>query len=386
MRRVAIIGVGNSKFGRRDDALIQEIAFEAFREALEDAGITQKDIDLSVVGCVGTRVYEALPAVPVNEYLGLIGKGPIRVEAACATGSAAVFSAYNAIASGCVDTAIAIGVEKMLEVDTPTSTAMGGRGGSYLWEFHMFGTSFAGYYALFATAHMAKFGTTEEDLALVAVKNHKYGAMNPKAHFQREIKVEDVLKSRIIAYPLKLYDCCPISDGAAAVILASEDKVKEFRVEDPVWIEAIGFGSDTSNLTRRTDYVGLPAAVQAAQMAYKRARIEPKDVDVAEVHDCFTIAEIMAYEDLGFCKKGEGAKMIREGETYIGGRIPVNIDGGLKAKGHPLAATGCSMMYELTRQLRGEGGRRQAPLKHNIALAHNIGGHGFYAYVTILRR
>jgi acetyl-CoA C-acetyltransferase len=210
--------------------------------------------------------------------------------------------------------------------------------------------------------------------------------MNPKAHFQREIKVEDVLKSRIIAYPLKLYDCCPISDGAAAVILASEDKVKEFRVEDPVWIEAIGFGSDTSNLTRRTDYVGLPAAVQAAQMAYKRARIEPKDVDVAEVHDCFTIAEIMAYEDLGFCKKGEGAKMIREGETYIGGRIPVNIDGGLKAKGHPLAATGCSMMYELTRQLRGEGGRRQAPLKHNIALAHNIGGHGFYAYVTILRR
>jgi len=386
MRRVAIIGVGNSKFGRRDDALIQEIAFEAFREALEDAGITQKDIDLSVVGCVGTRVYEALPAVPVNEYLGLIGKGPIRVEAACATGSAAIFSAYNAIASGCVDTAIAIGVEKMLEVDTPTSTAMGGRGGSYLWEFHMFGTSFAGYYALFATAHMAKFGTTEEDLALVAVKNHKYGAMNPKAHFQREIKVEDALKSRIIAYPLKLYDCCPISDGAAAVILASEDKVREFRVEDPVWIEAIGFGSDTSNLTRRTDYVGLPAAVQAAQMAYKRARIEPKDVDVAEVHDCFTIAEIMAYEDLGFCKKGEGAKMIREGETYIGGRIPVNIDGGLKAKGHPLAATGCSMMYELTRQLRGEGGRRQAPLKHNIALAHNIGGHGFYAYVTILRR
>jgi acetyl-CoA C-acetyltransferase len=386
MRKVAVIGVGNSRFGRRDDAILQEIAFEAFKEALEDAGITQEDIDLSVVGSVGTRLYESLPAVPINEYLGLVGKGPIRVEAACATGSAAIFTAYNAITSGCVDTAVAIGVEKMLEVDTPTSTAVGGRGGNYLWEFHMFGTSFAAYYALFATAHMAKFGTTEEDLALVAVKNHKYGAMNPKAHFQREIKVEDVLKSRVVARPLKLYDCCPISDGAAAVILASEEKVKELKVEDPVWIEAIGFSSDTSSLSRRMDYVGLPAATQAAQMAYRIAKVGPKDIDFAEVHDCFTIAEIMAYEDLGFCKKGEGAKMIREGETYIGGRIPVNVDGGLKAKGHPLGATGCSMVYEVTKQLRNEGGRRQVPLKNYVALTHNVGGHGFYVYVMIFRR
>mgnify|MGYP000666253068 CR=1 FL=1 len=385
-RKVAIIGVGNSKFGRRDDVTVQELAFEAVREALDDAGITQKDIDISVVGCVGTRMYEALPAVPINEYVGFAGKGPIRVEAACASGSAALFTAYNCIASGHVDTAIAIGIEKMCEVDTPTSTAVGGRGGSYLWEFHMFGTSFACYYAFYASAHMAKFGTTEEQLALVAVKNHKYGAMNPKAHFRKEVTVEQVLNSRVVCWPLKLYDCCPISDGSAAVILASEDIVKKLNVSDPIWIAGIGFGSDTANLTRRDNYVGLKSAVIAAKMAYKMAKVEPKDIDVAEVHDCFTIAEIMAYEDLGFCRKGEGGKLIEEGETYIGGRIPVNVDGGLKAKGHPLGATGCSMVYELVKQLRNEGGRRQVPLKNYIGLAHNVGGTGHYAYVTILRR
>jgi acetyl-CoA C-acetyltransferase len=390
MRRVAVVGVGHSRFGRRDDALLEEIAFEAFKEAVEDTDnrVSQKDIDLVVVGSTGTRHYEGYPALPVAEYLGLAGKPLIRVEAACATGSAAVFTAYNAIASGLVDTAIAIGVEKMTEVDTPTSTAVGGRGASYLWEFHMFGTSFAAYYALFATAHMARFGTTEEDLALVAVKNHRYGAMNPKAHFQREITVEEALKSRVVAWPLKLYDCCPISDGAAAVILASEGKVRELGIEDPVWIEGVGVSSDTSTLCTRPDYVGLQAAVRAAQMAYKQAKVEPKDIELAEVHDCFTIAEIMAYEDLGFCRKGEGARMIREGETYIGGRIPVNVDGGLKAKGHPLGATGCSMVYEITKQLRHEvkPSSRQVPFKKYTALTHNVGGHGWYAYVMIFRR
>ena len=390
MRRVAIIGVGHSKFGRRHDALLQELAFEAVKEALEDAGVTQKDIELSVVGSVGTRMYELLPAVPVNEYTGFAGRGPIRVEAACATGSAAIFTAYNAIASGYVDTAIAIGVEKMTEVDTPTSTAVGGRGGNYLWEFHMFGTSFVCYYALYASAHMARFGTREEHLAMVAVKAHKYASMNPRAHFQKEITIEEALKSPLVCYPLKLYDSCPISDGAAAAILASEEKVRELRVQDPVWIEAIGFSSDTANITRRPDYAGLRATVEAARMAYKKAHIDPENpvryIDVAEVHDCFTIAEIMAYEDLGFAKKGEGAKLIEEGQTLIGGKIPVNVDGGLKAKGHPLAATGISMIYTLTKQLREEAGGVQAPLKNYRALAHNVGGTGHYCYVTILKR
>jgi len=383
---VAVIGVGHSKFGVRSDATLQEIAFEAVKDTFEDAGIRQKDIELSVVGTAGTRTYELMPAVPINEYVGLEEKGPIRVEAACATGSAAVHTAYANVASGQVDVAIAIGVEKMREVDTATSMAVGGRGGNYLWEFHLFGTSFPAYYALHATSHMAKYGTTEEQMAKVAVKAHKYGAMNPNAHFQREITVEKALNSRVITWPLKLYDCCPISDGAAAVILASETKVKEFKAENPVWVDAIGFSSDTSNICRRDDYVGLKAAVRASQMAYKRAKIAPQDVDVATVHDCFTIAEIMAYEDLGFCEKGEGGKLLDEGQTEIGGKIPVNVDGGLKSKGHPLGATGCSMIYELTKQLRGEAGKRQVPLKNYVALAHNVGGTGHYAYVTILRR
>jgi acetyl-CoA C-acetyltransferase len=384
-KRVAIIGVGNSKFGVRSDVTYPELAFEAFKEALEDAGIAQEDIEMSVVGTVGNRLYDMYPAPLINEYIGLASKGPLRVEAACASGSAALFTAYNAIASGRVETAIVMGVEKMCEVDTQTSTAVGGRG-CYLWEFHMFGTSFASYYALFATAHMAKYKTTEEQLAKVAVKNHYYASKNPKAHFQKEITVETVLKSRVICWPLKLYDCCPISDGAAALILASEEKVKDQGVQDPVWIEAIGFGSDTGNLTRREDYTSLKSTIMASGMAYKIAKVKPEDIEVAEVHDCFTIAEIMAYEDLGFCKKGEGGKLIDEGQTWIGGKIPINIDGGLKAKGHPLGATGCSMVYELTRQLRNEAGNRQVPLKKYIALAHNVGMTGQYCYVTILKR
>jgi len=385
LRKVAVIGVGNSKFGRRTDATYCEIAFEAVKEALEDAGIDQNGIELSVVGSVGNRLYDMYPAPLVNEYVGLASKGPLRVEAACATGSAAVFTAYNAVSSGYVDTAIAIGVEKMSEVDTLTSTAVGGRG-CYLWEFHMFGTSFAAYYALFATAHMKRYGTREEQLAKVAVKNHFYAARNPKAHFQSEITLEQALKSRIVCWPLKLYDCCPISDGAAAVILASEEKVKDLNVEDPVWVQAIGFGADTGNHTRREDFTSIKSARAASQIAYKMAKKSPNDVEVAEVHDCFTIAEIMAYEDLGFCKKGEGGKLIEEEQTWIGGKIPVNIDGGLKAKGHPLGATGCSMIYELVRQLRNEAGNRQVPLKKYIGLAHNVGMTGQYCYVTILKR
>jgi acetyl-CoA C-acetyltransferase len=234
---------------------------------------------------------------------------------------------------------------------------------------------------------MKEFGTTEEDLALVAVKNHKYGAMNPKAQFREEITVDDVLSSRVIAWPLKLYDCCPISDGAAAVVLASKEKIKELGVDAPVWVRGIGVSSDSSTMSNRSDFLGIRSSREAAQLAYRMAKVEVKEIEVAEVHDCFTIAEILAYEDLGFCRKGEGAKLIREGETEIGGRIPVNVDGGLKAKGHPLGATGISMLVELTMQLREEvEPRRQVPLKKYLALAHNVGGTGQYCYVTILSR
>jgi acetyl-CoA C-acetyltransferase len=386
MRRVAVVGVGMSAFGVRNDVTIQELVWEAVREALDDSGLEQKDIELSVVGTVNTRGYELMPAVVVNEYSGLTGRGPVRVEAACATGSAALWTAYSAVASGQVDVAIAIGVEKMNEVDTATSLAVGGRAGNYLWEFHMYGTTFPAYYAFYATAHMQKFGTTEEQMAMVAVKNHKYASRNPKAHFQFEVTLEEVLKSRPIAWPLKLLDCSPISDGAAAAVLASEDVARKI-TDTPVWIEAIGYSSDTSNFTRRPHYLGLEATRKAAEMAYRRAGIEPRQVEVAEVHDCFTIAEIMAYEDLGWVEKGKGGIFIAEGQSELGGKVSVNLSGGLKAKGHPLGATGLAQIYELVKQLREERERgRQAPLRNYIALSHNVGGTGHYAYVTILRR
>jgi acetyl-CoA C-acetyltransferase len=379
--------VSHSRFGDRSDVNLSELAFEAIQPSLEKSELTAKEIPYMALGSMGVWSEEPLPAVVIAEYCGLTGAGLVRCEAACASGSAAAFNAYSAVRSGQMDAALVVGVEKMRQIDTPTVLEIIGRAGYYMWEFENFGMTFPAYYAVHAVQHMAKYGTTEEDLALVAVKNHRYGAMNPLAHLQQEITVEKVLNSSVIAWPLKLYDCCPITDGSAALVLASEEKVKELGVEDPVWIEAMGVASDTANLSKRETYVGLEASVRASRMAYRMAGISPKDVDVATVHDCFTIAEIMAYEDLGFCEKGEGARMVREGETEVDGRIPVNVDGGLKAKGHPIGTTGVSMLAELTKQLREEvKPSRQASMKNYIALAHNTGGTGHYGYVTILRR
>jgi acetyl-CoA C-acetyltransferase len=387
LRKVAVIGVGNSNFGVRKDVNLSELTFEAVKPALDDASVSGEDIDFVSLASVGGMYEEALPAVVTAEYCGLTGAGLVRCEAACASGSAAFYTSYLNVASGLSDISMAVGMEKMTEVDTPTMMEMIGRAGSYMWEFHNIGMTFPAYYALYASAHMARYGTTEEDLALVAVKNHKYGAMNPKARFQKETSLGEVLSSFLVAWPLKLFDCSPICDGSAALVLASEKKVRELGIETPVWVSGVGYSSDTANLSKRSDFVGLKASVAASKMAYKTAGVGPDDIDVANVHDCFTIAEIMAYEDLGFCEPGRGAELIREGETEIGGRIPVNVDGGLKAKGHPIGATGCSMIYELTKQLRGEAEsrQRQVPLENNVALAHNVGGTGHYCYVTILR-
>ena len=389
MRKVAVIGIGNSKFGVRNDVTISELAFEAVKPALEDAGVASGDIGFVAFGSVGAGAWyeELLPAVTSAEYCGLTKAGLVRCEAACASGSAAFFTAYSAVASGHTDLALAMGAEKMRQIDSPTSMEWIGRAGYYFWEFHNFGITFPAYYALYANAHMAKYGTTEEDLALVAVKNHKYGSLNPIAHLKSKVTVDDVLSSMVIASPLKLYDCCPVSDGSATLVLASEEKVKELKIEMPVWIAGIGYSSGTANLSKRSDFVGLEASVLASRRAYKAANVTPDQIDFADVHDCFTISEIMAYEDIGLCAKGEGVKLLREGQTEIGGRIPVNMDGGLKSKGHPIGTTGCSMIYELAKQLRGQAEKgRQIPLKNNVGLAHNVGGTGHYCYVTILKR
>jgi acetyl-CoA C-acetyltransferase len=385
MDRVAVVGVGHSKFGRRTDVNVAELAFESIKQAVDDAGVDKGDIKNVVVGSAGGWYEESLPAVIVNEYAGLGSVGTMRVEAACASGSAAVKAAYNSILSGEADVAMAVGVEKMTEVDTLTSVELIGRAGSYMWEFENFGMTFPAYYALYAVAHMNKFGTTEEDMSRVAVKAHHYGSLNPLAQFQKEITLEKALGSQVVAWPLKLYDACPLTDGSAAVVLAREEVAKKL-TDTPVWIKGVGYSSDSANLSKRSDYVGLEASVKASQRAYAAAKVGPDKIDVATCHDCFTIAEIMAYEDLGFCKKGEGGKLVREGQTELGGKIPVNLDGGLKAKGHPIGATGVSMTVEITKQLRGEAGPRQAQIRNGIGLVHNVGGTGHYAYVTVLAR
>lgn len=387
-RKVAIVGVGQSKFGSRNDVNMAELTWESIKEALNDAGVDQKDIDYFVTSNAGGWSSEPLPAVIIAEYAGLNPKGTAKVEAACASGSAAVKLAHDMVASGQADIAMAVGVEKMNESPTPTIVEFIGRAGNYFWEFQNFGLTFPGYYALYATAYMDKYGATEEDLALVAVKNHYYGARNPKAQFRKEISLEKIMGSRYIAWPLKLFDCSPITDGSATVILAAEELAKKL-TDTPVWIAGIGAASGTSNLSKRKGFTSLEAAVAAANHAYKVAKIDPEEpikyFDVAEVHDCFTIAEILAYEDLGFAKRGEAVEWVRNQETYIGGKIPVNLSGGLKAKGHPIGATGEAMIGDLARQLRQEVEKeRQAPIKKGMALAHNIGGTGHYAYVTIL--
>ncbi|UCB60161.1 MAG: thiolase domain-containing protein [Candidatus Bathyarchaeota archaeon] len=397
MRDVAIVGVGHSKFGNRFDLRIDELAWEAASEALKDASLSAKDMEFVVVGCSGGWSAESLPAVICSEYCGTLPKGSMRVEAACATSSAAVAVAYNLVASGYVDLVLTLGVEKMHESPNPVQIEFIGRAGNYFWEFENFGMTFPGYYALHATSYMWKHGLKEEDLAEIAVKNHHYASKNPKAQFTKEISVETVMQSRYVAWPLKLFDCCPLTDGSAALILAAEDVAKKI-TDTPVWINGIGAATGTGNLSRRDmhlklEYSGLESAVYAAKQAYKQAGITynnaAKHLDVASVHDCFTIAELMAYEDLGFCGRGEGLKLVREKQTYNGGLIPVNLDGGLKAKGHPIGATGTSMIYSLTKQLRQEYGKiggkeAQATIRKGRAVAHNIGGTGHYAYVTVL--
>ncbi len=386
-RRVAIVGYGHSRYGYRHDVNLAELAWESIREALDTAGVEQRDIDFVVYGNVGVWSSEPLPAVVINEYAGLTPKGTMRVEAACATGSAALKTGYDMVASGQADLVLVTGVEKMNESPTPIVVELIGRAGNYFWEFENFGLTFPGYYALYATAYMARYGATEEDLCRVAVKNHYYAARNPKAHFPREITLEQCMQSRYIAWPFKLFDCSPISDGSASVILASEELARKL-TDSPVWIKGVGVASDTSNISRRPDFLLRRGVMEAARMAYKRAGIDPENpvryLDAAEVHDAFTIAEILSYEELGFARPGEGYLLAREGQTYIGGRIPVNISGGLKAKGHPLGATGVGMAVELAKQLLGKAEPgRQVEVRNGMAVANNVGGTGHYAYVFV---
>jgi acetyl-CoA C-acetyltransferase len=362
---------------------VQELAFEAYRDAVADAGIDPTAIDASVIGSVPEYHKQRSLAGVVQEYLGLNPRPTWLTEAACASGSAAIRSAFMAIKSGLHDVVAVVGCQKMTELSTPEILALMGRVGEVQWE-SVFGTTFPGYYALFAQRHMYEYGTTPEQLAAVAVKNHHYGALNDNAMFRKEITAERALASDPVASPLRVFDCCANADGAACVILAGEKTACALR-DDVVWLDGVGAASASMSVLRREDLTSLPSAAEAARQAYAMAEVTTGDVKVAEVHDCFTIAEIMAYEDLGFCAKGEGGRFAADRQSWIGGSTPVNVDGGLKAKGHPIGATGVSMTTEIVKQLRGDCGPRQVP-NADVGLTHNVGGIGQYCFVHVYRK
>lgn len=379
--KVPIVGIGHTKFGELKEDIGMLMANVA-REALDDAKMDINEVDAVYIANFSSSFTEQcfLPAVLASKMN--IKKRIIRVESACAAGGAALWQAFLSISSGLYNVVLVIGVEKMTSAATSEATKILSRAASD--EERRHGVTFPGLYALIARRHFYEYGTTEEHLAMIAVKNHKNAMNNPLAHLHKIITIEDVLKSRIIASPLKLLDCSPVSDGASAVILC-RDSISIKYTDTPVYIIGMGSSTDSIELFNRSSLTSMPSVIEASKEAYRMARVSPNEINVAEVHDCFTIAELVQMEDLGFCKKGEGKMLVKEGVTEIDGKIPINPSGGLKAKGHPIGATGVSQVVEVVKQLRHEASKRQVP-NAEVGLCCNIGGSGAAAFVTILKR
>jgi acetyl-CoA C-acetyltransferase len=388
MGKVGIIGVGQSNFVRGYPGSIRELAFEGFREAMKDAKIQIKDINASIIASAPEYDKQRSPAGVIAEYLGLIPQPTFYIESVCSSSSMALRVAYSMIKSELHDIIAIVGFQKMSEISSSESQERMGRGADIQWE-SPFGTMMPAYYAMYAQAHMAKYGTTGEDLAKIRVKAATYGQINEKAVYRKPVTMEmfadpESNMSATVAKPLRVGDCCANADGSSCIIVANEEKAKAI-CDKPVWILGLGAASEALNMAGRDLLTGLSAGIEAGKQAYEMAGVTPKDIDVAEVHDCFTIAEMMAYENLGFAKPGEGKDLIASKETYKEGSIPVNIDGGLLSKGHPIGATGGSQVRTIVLQLRGEAGDMQVK-NPEIGLIHNIGGVGLYGNVTILGR
>ena len=388
MEKVAIIGVGQSAFVRGYPGSIRELAFEGFKEAVEDAKVSVGDIDASVICSAPEYDKQRSPSGVFAEYLGLIPQPTCYLESLCSSTSTGLRMAYSLVKSGLHDVVAVLGFQKMSEISSAESQERMGRGADIQWE-SPFGTMMPAYYAMFAKAHMEKYGTTLDDMALIRVKAATYGPINEKALFRKPVTLEMFtdpahFMSGPVASPLRVGDCCANADGSSCLIVASEEKAKALS-KKPVWILGLGAASASVNMAGRDLFTGLAVARQASEQAYKMAGVTPKDIDVAEVHDCFTISEILAYEDLGFAKPGEGRELISSKETYKEGSIPVNVDGGLLSKGHPIGATGGSQIRTIVLQLRGDAGEMQVK-DPGIGLVHNIGGVGLYGNVTILGR
>jgi acetyl-CoA C-acetyltransferase len=386
MRSVSIIGYGITKFGEHWMESFRELVAKAGIMALQDSGLEGDDIEAIYGGCMASGRFIAQEHIGalIADQLGLNPIPSTRLEAACASGGVALRTGFLSVASGAYDVVAVGGIEKMTEVSTEEAAiALGGAGDQETELFH--GASFPALYALMARKHMEKFGTTEEQMAAAAVKNHKNAMGNPNAQFHREITVDDVMNSGMVSSPLKLLDCSPITDGAAALILCETEKAKELGIDDAIEIIGSAQASDSLALTGRKSLTEMMATKTAAELAYKQAGVTVENIDFAEVHDCFTIAEILAIEGLGFFNKGEGGKATEEGKTALNSDISINPSGGLKAKGHPVGATGVAQAVEACMQLNGRAEGRQVK-DAKIGLTHNVGGSGATAVVHLYRR
>ncbi|OLB90598.1 MAG: acetyl-CoA acetyltransferase [Thaumarchaeota archaeon 13_1_40CM_38_12] len=380
MEKVCVIGAGSTKYGKLEDS-ITDIALQASVDAIESAGIEPKEIGAgyisNVFGIADKQVHLG-PLIMSN--LGIPEAPSLSIESACGSGSVSFREAYANVAAGFYDAVLATGVEKVTHTGTEWTTTYFSYCSDFFYEGGA-GASFPGLFASMARAYLAEFKASEEDLALVAVKNHDNGLLNPKAHLRKKITVDDVLQSPVVASPLKLYDCCPFSDGASAVIICNEKFAKDHSKN---YIEVIGSGRGGSPaaLQGRERITTIPSTKIAAQAAYKMAGITPKDIDFAEVHDCFTIAELVDIEDLGFFEKGRAVEAVRQGRTRLNGDIPINPSGGLKSKGHPIGATGIGQIVEVFDQLTGKAAERTVK-DAKIGLTHNFGATGASCAVHI---
>lgn len=382
--RVAVVGAGQTKFDEHWEKSLRDLSTEAGALALKDARIDGKHIQSLYIGNMSAGRFigqEHLAALAVDQA-GLIPIPATRCEAACASSALAFREAYFSILSGQYDIVMAAGSEKMTDLKGTDAIATLMGAGDQEWESAI-GMTFVSLYAMMARRHMEKYGTTREQLAMVSVNNHRNGALNELAQFPKEITIEQVLKSPLISDPLRLLDCSPITDGAAAVIMVSERVAKRF--ENPIWILGSGQASDTLALHHRKSMTELLSTKVASKKAYEQAGLKPKDIDIAEVHDCFSINEIIAIEDLGFCEKGRGGKFVEDGKIAREAEKPINPTGGLKSIGHPVGATGIRQISDIVKQLRGDYGKLQVK-GAKTGLALNIGGSGATGVVNIFGR
>jgi acetyl-CoA C-acetyltransferase len=383
MRPVAVAGIGKTRFGALAGRDLRSLAVEAGEKCLKNGHISPSQIDAFWLGNFAgpSFVGQNHLAPYVSMALGLQGVPATRVEAACASGGSALFHAVSAVAAGLYEVVLVAGVEKMTSQPTARVTEILASAGDCAGEIKA-GSTFPSLFAMIARRHMYQFGTTREQMAAVAVKNHANGALNPDAHMRKVITLEQALNARPVAEPLGLYDCSLISDGAAAVVVTSLERARDF-TDKPVRVLGIAQASDYVALDQKDDITTFPAVRKAAGKAYQMAGMTAGDIQVAELHDCFTIAEIIAMEDLGFVKRGEGGPYVAAGHTTLHGELPINTSGGLKAKGHPVGATGVAQICDLVQQIRCEAGERQVK-RHSVALAQNLGGSGATCVVTIL--